>query len=633
MSGDPAWPPFREVAFPPAQMRVDRRSDGTICIEPVLALQDFLPSIPLELARRAAAVPERCYLAERPAPGAAWLRCSYREMKSGADAVAQWLLEQDIPCGRPVLILSGNSIRHAMLKYGAMGARVPVCPLSASYTAGTDSRRLHALIELIRPAVIFAEHARQYAHALDGLAAAGALVVTDEPERLAGPAIALREVLDSRPDQRVAAAIAAINPDDPCCYMLTSGSTGRPRAVIHTQRMIGANLAQGRQVLAETAGWDDVMLDWLPWSHVAGTFTQMGVLSCGGTLYIDAGRPLPGLFEQTLANLREMPVPFYTNVPLGFSMLADALAADAALCGTFFSRLRLMLYGGASLPQALYERLQHLAVKTVGQRIFCTTGYGATETTSGCMSIWFPTERVGIGLPMPGLQVKLLPLDDDRYELRMKGAMITPGYLGLPEQNAGLFDEEGYLRIRDTARFHDPADVQQGLAFAGRLAEEFKLATGAWVAAGNLRAQLLQATDPLVADLLVCGEGHEYVAVLAWLRPDACRLAIGDGAPVDPALLAAHPRLHARLRAAIDGHNRSHPGVSQRVARMAFLLEPPSLENGEVSDKGTVNQAAARQRRQAELAVLFAEPAGATVLAFAGPAAADAEFPGRKLKL
>ncbi|TAK52043.1 MAG: acyl-CoA synthetase [Gammaproteobacteria bacterium] len=617
MSDGPDWPPFREVSFPPAQMRIDRRGDGVICLEPVLPLQDFRPSIPLELAAQAAAIPDRGYLAERPAPGAAWSHCSYAQMKSGADAVAQWLLERGITRDRSVLILSGNSIRHAMVKFGAMAARIPVCPLSASYTIGTDPGRLREAIRLTRPAVIFAEQARLYARALAGLGPVDALVVSDEPARLGGPAIPLREVLDSRPDQRVAASIAAIDPDEPCCYMLSSGSTGPPRAVIHTQRMIGANLAQGRQILAKTAGWDQVMLDWLPWSHVAGTFNQMGVLSCGGTLYIDGGRPLPGLFEQTLANLREMPVQFYTNVPLGFAMLADALAVEAPLRRTFFSRLRLMLYGGAGLPQALYERLQHLAVDTIGRRIFCTTGYGATETTSGCMSIWFPTERVGIGLPMPGLQLKLVPLEDGRHELRLRGPMITPGYLGAPEQNASLFDAEGYLQIRDTARFHDPADLQQGLAFAGRLAEEFKLATGAWVAAGNLRAELLQATDPLLAELLVCGEGRDYVAVLAWLRPEACRQAIGPGAPDDPALLAAHPELQARLRAAIEAHNRAHPGASQRVARMAFLRQPPSLELGEVSDKGTVNQAAARQRRQAELAGLYADPPDATVLSFA----------------
>jgi len=276
----------------------------------------------------------------------------------------------------------------------------------------------------------------------------------------------------------------------------------------------------------------------------------------------------------------------------------------------------LLLFGGASLPQALYERLQQLAVATIGARIFCTTGYGATETTSGCMSIWFPSEQVGIGLPMPGLRLKLVPLDGDRYEVRMQGPMITPGYLGPPEQNTGLRDEEGFFRIGDSARFHDPADVQQGLVFAGRLSEEFKLATGAWVAAGNLRLKLLQATDPLVADLLVCGEGQDEVGVLAWLRPEACRRALGAGAPETSALLATEPRLRALLRERVGQHNRTHAGPSQRVGRLAFLAEPPSAAHYELSDKGTVNQAAARQRRAADVAALYAHPPGAAVLVF-----------------
>lgn len=603
-------------------MRVELRGDGTRYIEPELRLAEFRPSLPLELAERAAATPDRTYLAERPAPGADWLRCSYREMKSGADAVAQWLLELGVPRDRSLLILSGNSIAHAMVKYGALAARVPVCPLGASYTIGSDPTRLRHAIALTRPAVIFAEHGAACARTLAGLGPVDALFVTDDPARLGRPATALREVLDTRPDARVPASIAAIDPDEPCCYMMTSGSTGAPRAVIHTERMIGANLAQGRQVLGAAAAWDEIMVDWLPWSHVAGTYTQMGVLVSGGTLYIDSGRPLPGQFGPTLANLREIPVPFYTNVPAGFALLAEALATDAALRATFFSRLRLLLFGGASLPQALYERLQQLAVATVGARIFCSTGYGATETTSGCMSIWFPAERVGIGLPMPGLQLKLVPLDGDRYEVRMKGPMITPGYLGAPEQNAGLRDEEGWFRIGDTARFHDPADLQQGLVFAGRLSEEFKLATGAWVAAGNLRLQLLEATDPLVADLFICGEDWDAVGVLAWLRPDACRRALGVGAPEDPVLLAADPRLRALLHARIEQHNRSHAGPSQRVGRLAVLTEPPNAAHYELSDKGTVNQAAARQHRAADVATLYADPPGAAVLAFEPPAAA-----------
>jgi feruloyl-CoA synthase len=360
------------------------------------------------------------------------------------------------------------------------------------------------------------------------------------------------------------------------------------------------------------------MLDWLPWNHVSGAFTMMGVALTGGTLYIDGGKPLPGLFAQSIQNHKEIAVQYYTNVPAGYAMLADALESDEALRRMFFSRMTLMLYGGAGLPQALYDRLQRLAVQTVGRRIFFTTGYGATETSSGCMAIYFHTEQVGIGLPMPGLSVKLVPRGD-RYELRMKGPMVTPGYLGMPEKSAAMFDEEGYFMIGDTARFHDPADVQKGLAFAGRLAEEFKLATGTWVHGGVLRAQAVQASGGLIADGLICGEGRDTLGLLAWPALAACRRLIGpDAASMDVGEVVRHPAVRDAVLAALKSHNQAHPGSSTRITRCAFLLEPPSSNAHEISDKGTVNQNVALRRREADVERLYAEPAGAEVIIVEG---------------
>ncbi len=333
--------------------------------------------------------------------------------------------------------------------------------------------------------------------------------------------------------------------------MLTSGSTSMPKAVVQTQRMVSANIAQARQVLAQTAGWSETMLDWLPWSHVSGACNQFATLCSGGRFYIDAGRPMPGLFEESLRNIKEIPPSFHINVPFGYAMLADALEQDAELREQFFRNLRLALYGGAGLPQALYERFQRLAVETIGERIFFTTGYGATETTSGCMSIYFPTEEVGIGLPMPGMTLKLVP-NGPRYEVRVRGQIVTPGYLSNPDVNRGIYDEEGFYRTGDTAQLHDPADIQKGLRFAGRLAEDFKLGTGSWVAAGKLRAEFLEAFSPLIADVVVCGENLSFVAMLAWPK-----------VPVTPELEA---ELRARLRAF---NARSRPQRASRAAQAA----------------------------------------------------------------
>lgn len=588
--------PFREVAFPPVDLKIERRADGVIVMTPRTALEIDTPSVPAGLARQALRVPNKTHLAERSGPDRAWRRQSFAEAKAESDAVAQWLLDREIPAGRPVMILSGNSIAHGTIRCGAMAAGAPVSPVSANYAlmgAAGGFERLRHVVELVRPAVIFAESAA-YAAAVAGCAP-GVPVISREPGAFGRGAVAYDEVLTTPVTDDVARSIANLDSDAPAAYMLTSGSTGRPKAVIQTQGMIVANLHQGWQTLGRAAGWDDVLLEWMPWSHVSGAFTSMAATIFGGSLHIDEGKPLPGLFDETIRNLREIPLRYFTNVPAGYAMLTQALEGDKELRQVFFRDLRLMLYGGAGLPQPVYDRLQALAVETCGHRIFLTTGYGATETTSGCMSIYFPTDQVGIGLPMPGLSVKMVPLDD-RYELRMKGPMVTPGYLDAPEVNTTIRDEEGFYRIGDTARFHDPQDPAKGLAFAGRLAEEFKLDTGTWVSGGALRLQLVGALSPLVSDLLVCGEGRDAVGVLAWPAPG-----------VDADDLAA-------VAAKLQVHNRENPGSSTRVRRFAFLREPPNAEAHELSDKGGVNQALAKRRRAEAVEHLYSATPDQAVL-------------------
>jgi feruloyl-CoA synthase len=497
------------------------------------------------------------------------------------------LLARRIPAGRSLLILSGNSVMHAVVKYGAMAARLPACPVSVNYALmGGDYGRLRHVIDLVRPAVVFAEQTQTFRAALQSVDFGDAALVTDDPTLVegtqgSGPLVSTASVLATPAGPEVDASIAAIDPDEASLYMLTSGSTSLPKAVIQTQRMITSNLAQGRQVMGDTAGWSDVMLDWLPWSHVSGAFTKMGTLTSGGTLYIDGGKPLPGLFAESLRNLKEIAPKFYVNVPFGYAMLADALEKDDELRRRFLGNLRLALYGGAGLPQALYDRFQQLAVDTVGERIFFTTGYGATETASGCMAIYFPTEEVGIGLPMPGLTLKLVP-NGDRYEVRLKGPMVTPGYLGHGEKNRGIFDEDGFYRTGDAAQLHDPADIGKGLKFAGRLAEEFKLSNGTWVAAGRLRALLVETFAPLLGDFVICGENRDRLTALTWPK-----------APVDDALRA---ELSRRLGAFNAGR-----GASERIEALLLLAEPPSADAHELSDKGTINQRVTLLRRAADV--------------------------------
>ena len=607
--------PYRKVEFPPVDLDIDRQPDGMIVMTPREPLRVDCPTVPEGLARQAQARPDKLHLAERLTPESDWTGVSFAEMKAQADAVSQFLLDRAPEPGRPLMIVSGNSVAHGVMRYGAMGAGVPVCPVSANYGllgAKGGFERLRHVMDMTRPSVIFAETAA-YAEAVNATAPADAVVVSRDPAAFRAPALGLDDVLAIRPGPAVADRIAALDPDAPAAYMLTSGSTGKPKAVVHTQRMITANLHQGWQVLGRAAGWDDTLLEWLPWSHASGAFSSMAATIFGGTFYIDGGKPLPGLFDQTIRNLKDIPLKYFTNVPAGYAMLVEALEQDADLRRVFFQDLRLMLYGGAGLPQPLFDRLQALAKAETGHWVFMTTGYGATETTSGCMSIYFQSEKVGIGLPMPGLSVKMVPIDDERYELRMKGDMVTPGYLGRPELEAEIRDEDGFYKIGDTAVFHDPGDPGQGLAFAGRLAEEFKLDTGTFVSGGALRAELVRIASPLIQDAVICGENRSWIGILAW--PNAAALAEAAGMPgADAETLATAPAALDVIARKLAEHNAACRGSSERVRRFALLTTPPDPEAHEVSDKGTINQDAARRHRASDVERLYAETPGAGVV-------------------
>lgn len=605
--------PYREVDFPPVDLEIERREDGVIVMTPREPLKVESASVPLGLARQALKQGGKTHLAERPAPGKDWVTASFAETKARSDALSQFLIDLAPQAGRPLMIVSGNSIAHAVMRYGAMGAGMPVCPVSANYALMGEAggfERLRHVMDMTRPAVIFAETAA-CAKAVNATAPGDAVVITREPEAFAGKSVAYDTVLKTSVTAAVARSIESLDPDAPAAYMLTSGSTGKPKAVIQTQRMITANLYQGWQTLGRAAGWDDTLLEWLPWSHVSGAFSSMAAAIFGGSFYIDGGKPLPGLFDQTIENLREIPLKYFTNVPAGYAMLAEALEEDAGLRKVFFEKLQLMLYGGAGLPQPVFDRLQALAEAETGKRVFLTTGYGATETTSGCMSIYFMSEQVGIGLPMPGLSVKLVPLDARRYELRMKGEMVTPGYLNRPELEAEIRDEEGFYKIGDTAEFHDPDNIEAGLAFAGRLAEEFKLNTGTFVSGGALRAELVKVCAPYIQDLVICGENRPYVAILAW--PNIKALAEAAGLPAEASVAQSEAALDL-IAERLAAHNAACAGSSERVVRFALLTSPPDAEAHEVSDKGTINQEAARRHRSGDVDRLYAEPPGPGVI-------------------
>lgn len=582
--------PFREARLMPVDLEVERRPDGAILITSRVPLRAYEPNIPADFARRAAISGDKPALARR-GPDGGWVFTSFAELKRDMDAATQWLLDRPQP--GPVLILAGNTPAFAVMSFAAQASGRAVCPVSTTYAAlGGDFGRLAHVIAKVKPGVIFAEDSAAAARALETLDLGGAEIVTTEPARLAKPAVSYADVLTTPVTPRVAESIAAIRPTDRAALMLTSGSTGLPKVVPITFDNLAANSAQCQQTIGEAAGWHEVMLDWLPWHHAAGAFVLRTTLLEGGTLYIDDGKPAPGLFETSIRNLREISVSYFNNVPLGYAMLVEALEKDPVLRATFFRKMRLMLYGGAGLSQAVYDRLQALAVAETGCRIMMTSGYGMTETVSAFMVIHFPTDKVGIGLPAPGTTLKLHPVGD-RYEVRARGPNVTAGYLDEPEKTAAAFDDEGFYRTGDLAVFHDPADPTQGLAFAGRAAEEFKLSSGTWVYGGALRDGLLKVLSPLAMDLVLCDDGRPYLGVMLWANAGA-----------DPAEIAR------RLAA----FNADQHGGAARVKRALLLAEPPSANAHEISDKGTINRRAVIDRRAGEVGRLYAETPDAGVM-------------------
>lgn len=601
-SAAPGSVPFRQTDFLPVDLAVERRGDGAIVLRSRIPLREFEPCLPRVLAAQAARLGDQPYLVQRRGPQREWAPHSYAQTKRDTDAIAQWLLDRGIPRDRPILLLSGNSVAHALVKFGGMAVGVPACPVSANYgLMDSNFARLRHVVQLTRPAVVFVEQARPFARALEQVDFGDAIVLTATPEDAPRGAESLADVLATPVTAAVAERIAALRGDDHAAYMLTSGSTGLPKAVVQTYANITANIAQALQTIGPAAGWHGTTMDWLPWNHVSGAFGKMNTLVAGGTLYIDEGKPVPGpLWQESLRNLREVPGSYYVNVPLGYQLLVEALEADEDLRRTFFRDLKVLLYGGAGLPQPLYERLQRLAVATIGKRLMLISAYGSTETTSGCLAIHFETDKVGLGVPMPGIRVKLVPVDH-RYEVRIAGPVVTPCYLRDPTRTAETRDEEGFYRTGDLAVFHDPLRPEQGLAFAGRLAEEFKLGSGTWVCGGQLRAELLRRLAPLVDELVLCGDGQTSVGVLAWPNRAALESAGVAG-------------LQSAIRERLAAHNAANPGASTAVRRVLLLQEPPSAGAHELSDKGTVNRSAVLMRRVADVERLYAEPAAVDVI-------------------
>lgn len=608
-----AEPRFRAThLFPPRSLTVTTNDDGSILLSSGPGPTEMPLTIAGLVAERATQLGDKSFIAERGSDGE-WHHTSFAEFKRQTDAVGAWLRARGRADER-ILIVTGNSLPHAVLAYGAAAGEVPVCPVSAQYALSPTGAygRLEHVVKLLKPTLVFAERVGPIVAALEKVLPHGVEVIATDPEAWPG-AIGWEHVLATPVPHDFASTIAAIDPQAPWRYMLTSGSTGLPKLVVQSNRMWTALVDSATKVIGEASGWSVRTLDWMPWSHVSGASVLVGALGNGGTFYLDDGRPTPELFPKTLRNLAEVRPLFFANVPYAFGMLCDGLEADPALREAFFSELQLCLYGGAGLAQPVYDRFQRMAEETIGERIMFTTGYGCTESTAGVMSISWPTTKVGVGLPLPGVDVKLVPLDGERFEARFRGECVMAGYLDNPEANAKVFDEEGFYCTGDALAFVDPDDPREGFVFAGRLAEEFKLSTGTFVPGGRLHNEVLAATSPVTLENLVCGEGRDELGLLLWLNPAGVAAVLGvEGTPTE---LAHDDRVIAWLAQRLEALSESSEhGSAGRFRRFAILTEPPDVDAGEMSDKGSINQSISLRRRQSDVEALYAGAPGTHLL-------------------
>jgi len=553
------------MRFAPARVELEKRPDGAMLLRSPQKLGTYARCVTEWLVRWSDRAPERTFLAERA--GNTWKKLSYRETYGAVRRIAQALLDRGLGPGKPVAILSDNGIDHALLALGAMHVGIPAAPVSPAYSLmSKDFGKLKYIFDLVQPGLVFAADPEKFAPAL---AAVGAKNTSVD------------DLLETNPGSTQEREFSKVNPDTVAKILFTSGSTGIPKGVVNTHRMLCANQQALAQAWPFVEDKPPVIVDWLPWNHTFGGNHNFNlVLRNGGTIYVDGGKPAPGLVEATARNLKEIAPTMYFNVPRGYDLLLPFLESDAGLRRNFFRDLDVLFYAAAALPQNLWERLGNLARKEGNTRLAMLSAWGSTETAPLATSVHWPMERAGvIGLPVAGCELKLVP-SAGKLEVRVRGPNVTPGYHKRADLTKAAFDDEGFYRIGDAVRFADASDPAKGIVFDGRVAEDFKLSTGTWVHAGAVRLQLIAAGDPLIQDAVVTGHDRSELGALVFLTPKAKELS------------------PEAVRAWLSGALKKLQGSSSmRPTRLLVMTEPPSIDANEITDKGYMNQRAVLERR------------------------------------
>jgi feruloyl-CoA synthase len=595
-----------EVLFATPEIVPDHRADGSILLKSTAPLKPGARCVGDWLEHWARQTPDRVFLGERASVDAPWTTVTYKDALGQVRATAAWILAQGLGAERPLVILGDNSVDHALFALAAQHVGVPSAAISPAYSLmSRDFDKLKSMITLLEPGAIYVSGTKPFAAALAAIKPLrSAKIISGNAED--ADAISFRSIAATPETPDVEKAFAAVTPDTIAKFLFTSGSTGTPKAVINTQRM----LTSSQQAKAQTWAFlelarDLVILDWLPWSHTFGANHNFNlVLRNGGTLYVDGGKPAPGLFATSLANLRSVMPTVYFNVPRGFDMLIAALRGDDELRRRFFSEVKFAFYAGAALPQNLWDALEELSIKTSGRALPMVSAWGSTETSPLATDCHFQANRSGnIGVPIPGTELKLVP-SGEKLEVRVRGPNVTPGYWKAPELTAQAFDADGFYLIGDAVTFADPARPELGLFFDGRVAEDFKLNSGTWVSVGTLRVAGISALAPLAQDIVVTGHGGDEVRFLVFPNIAACRAHAGLADSAEVKDVVGHEKIRAAIAQGLaklkaqSGHSSGH------ATRALLLAEPASVDGGEITDKGYINQRAVLTRRAGAVAAL-----------------------------
>jgi feruloyl-CoA synthase len=583
------------IGYPSPQATID--SNGIWHIRPLEVLGDYPVRLTDRLVSGARDFPERTLVAARGSDGE-WNHISYAEMFTRVRAIGQWLLDRGLSPERPLLVLSGNDLEHMQLMLAAMYVGIPYAPVSPAYSlVATDFSKLRHIVGTVTPGVVYAADGRNFALAIAGAVDTATEVVLGKGELPNRKYATFAELLATVP-VNVDAAHASVGPDTIAKFLFTSGSTKLPKAVVTTQRMLCSNQQMLLQTFPVFAEEPPVLVDWLPWNHTFGGSHNVGIaLYNGGSFYIDEGQPTPKHFEKTLRNLREISPTVYFNVPKAWEDLTANLEQDAHLREVFFARLKLFFFAGAGLSQAAWDRLDRVTEAHCGHRIRMMVGLGMTETSPSCLFSTGSVIGAGyVGLPAPGCEVKLVPVDG-KLEARMRGPHVMPAYWRNPEQTREVFDDEGYYRTGDALKFVDEDDPGLGLVFDGRLAEDFKLSSGTFVSVGPLRAKVITTGAPYVQDVVVAGVNRDDIGLLVFARVAECRQLAGLGEEADLLEVMTHTAVRDYFKDLLLRVNKTATGSANRVAWIRLLETLPSIDHGEVTDKGSINQRAVLARR------------------------------------